>query len=207
MNSKTTRIIVGIVVLGGAICAAVAYWPTTPDVKTATDEQLVEIVTSDAFSKLTSDQQRTVMDRMWEMRRDPERREALPDLTDEQRQQMRKNMRESFMRRGEEQALRFAAAPTVEEKCAILDETIDKMRERFAQMQKRRAEPGDGNNAEPRPPRGGGDGTRQRPAPSLDRVKDRVESISPEMKAFHQALMERMMERGLEMPRRGGPPR
>ncbi len=137
---------------------------------------------------------------------------AQEDLTDEQRQELRRNMREvmgSMMTERVDEY--YAAAP--EEKDAVLDRHIDEFQERMKEWRKRREErrreQGDDADQERnreewrermRGRRGGG---------TSEQRKSRSESRDPDqmvrMMSYFQALRSRMTERGIESPGgRGG---
>ena len=143
------------------------------------------------------------------------------DLTDEQRQELRTNMREVWRSAMQERLNEyFAASP--EQQVVILDRQIDEMLEgrqrREAERANRqgpegqRANRGQGDNqAQPTDGqrRGRGSWSRgDRPRPTQQERKQRSEARNPDetaqRMAYYTAMRARMQERGIEMRGRGG---
>ena len=132
--------------------------------------------------------------------RDMIRRE---DLTDEQRRELRSNMRDVFRTMMRERMDAWYAAETDAEKTAILDQQIDEFEARRAEWERRRAEAEESEE-------GRADRERFRQmfaTPSKEERKARSESRNPDqtarMMGYFSAMRKRMEQRGIQPP--GGP--
>lgn len=136
------------------------------------------------------------------------------DLTEEQRRELRGNMRQVFQAMMDEHVNEYFSA-TEEEKLAVLDKHIDEMqkhmerwRERREQWEKERKEKGEAEpTAEEREAR-----WRERAGSQTQgQRKEQSESRNPDdmarRMAYFSAVHQRMSARGIEMPwgRGGGP--
>lgn len=133
------------------------------------------------------------------------------DLTDEQRAQIRENMRKVWEDSMQERVDEYYAATTDEERNEVLDRQIDEFEERRKEWQARRAEEEkkNGKNGEQRGPGSGGFGPQTR-----EERKERAESRDPDkmarQMAYFSAMRQRMSDRGMKPPSfgpggRGGP--
>ena len=134
---------------------------------------------------------------MFEKMRDTIRRD---DLSEEQRRQVGRNMREVGRQMMQERVTEYFSAPTVDEKKAILDKQIDEFMTMRAEWEKRREErekKGEGEDEQPEPPPGFA-------APSQEERKARSESRSADemaqVMAYFSAVEHRATERGIKMP-------
>ena len=142
------------------------------------------------------------------------------DLTEEQRRQVRQNMREIRRAETEKRVEEYFAAKE-QEKQAVLDrhidemlENLEKMRESFEkrrqQWEEQRRERGESEDDE-----AARQERRRRMIGTAQERKARSEGRDPDSMArqvaYREAMRDRMQERGLEMPRgpgfRGGPGR
>jgi hypothetical protein len=148
------------------------------------------------------------------------------DLTDEQRQQAFRNMRQVWEVELDRNVDTWYAAATAEEKTAVLDEQIDRFRKRMEDWRKqreewekrrkererRRAEEGrnaNANESDDSPRRRWGERFRTREG-RKEMSEGRDPDKSARRMAYFAAVMARMKERGIEMPMgpgRGGPRR
>jgi len=181
------------VVLAGGVYTAIVFWPASaPDPQTADANTVAEFAASDRFAELPAEQRQAYMQRLRTGDRD-RRRAMYEQMSEEQQQQFRRNMREMFRQRMTERLKRYFEADEAERK-QMLDELIDRMRDRGG----RRGPGGEGS---------GDSARRGRRGPSLDRIKGMIESHTPEQRArfmqFIGDLQQRMKQRGIE-PRRGG---
>ena len=203
------------VVAAAAVTYGVYYvWLTTPPAMPETLEQAVEVVNSPRFAQLSPQRKEAYQTRMMELFReaDDTEREAVRDRVRDEpelRRGMRDTMREVMFNRVQA----FATASPSERK-KMLDEDIDRMQ----QMRRNRPPRPEGGER-----RGGGGGPRgdrsddgsaenrqrdpDRPS-RRERMQDRIEHGDPQRQAlmmeYWRALRERMEERGIERPRRGG---
>lgn len=213
-----------IIVLGAAALlvagglAAWAFWPSgprqAPDPAAMETEQLARYIAGDAFGKLPVDQRVAFMERAREATEaeggSPMRRffAGMGSLTEEELDRARRNMRE-VGRAMMDKRLRAYGEADAEEKTRMLDEMIDRMRERTDRRSERPvddrgAERSAADEGEGRPR--GGDRDGRRPGPTPERMKRHLETADPETRAMRMQFMEdlrdRMEERGIE-PRWG----
>lgn len=125
------------------------------------------------------------------------------DLTDEQRRELRSNMREVWQSMMRERMDAWYAAESEAEKTAIIDQQINEFEARRAEWEKRRAEAEQSGESEQ-------DRERFRQMfspPSKEERKARSESRSADqtarMMTYFAAMRKRMEERGIQPP--GGP--
>ena len=142
------------------------------------------------------------------------------DLTEEQRRQVRRNMREIRRAETEKRVGEYFAA-SEQEKQAVLDRHIDEMLQNFERMresfeqrrqqwEERRRERGESEDDE-----AARQERRRRMIGTAQERKARSEGRDPDSMArqvaYREAVRNRMQERGIEMPRgpgpRGGPGR
>ncbi len=136
-------------------------------------------------------------------------REAMDNLTEEQRDQVRDEMRRGWEER-ETNSLKEFFNMTAQEQTAELDRRIDRMEK----WRKERAN--GGTNRGNRGGRGGGRGQRGTRTQSFgvgsvgasDRDRARLDRSSPESRAyrdqFRQMMSQRMQQRGIQSPGWGG---
>ncbi|MFQ5489658.1 MAG: hypothetical protein ACE5GE_02950 [Phycisphaerae bacterium] len=121
------------------------------------------------------------------------------DLSEEQRQELRKNMREVWRSAMDRRLAEYFAAADADRQ-AVLDRHIDELQERRKQWEQRRKErEQNGDNAESRR-----EDFRNRVASmSQQERKERSESRNPDQTAqrmaYFSAMRNRMSERGIEM--------
>ena len=130
------------------------------------------------------------------------------DLTEEQREELGRNIREAHQERITERINRYFSAEG-DQRTAVLDEQIDEFLEMRKRMEEaREQDPPDEDWRERMRQR-----WRNRPPPSRAERKEAFETNRAEnrsrMMAYFQAVRARMQERGMEMPRgpggHGGP--
>jgi hypothetical protein len=143
-------------------------------------------------------------DKLRETIRDTMRRD---DLTDEQRRQIAENMRTVWEGEMNKRVDEYFAAPSEEEKNAVLDRQIDEFQERMKEGEQRRKEEENKDGEKARAEQG------QRFAgmmgqQSREQRKDRSESRDPDragrQMAYFTAMRNRATERGIKMPMGGG---
>lgn len=124
------------------------------------------------------------------------------DLTEEQRRELRGNMRRVWRQAMTDRVDEYLEADP-KDQVAILDEQIDQFQEQMKAWEKRREE------MQRERERGGESGQRprQRPQRTREQRKERSEARNPDDTArtmiYIAALQQRMAERGIQMP--GGP--
>ncbi len=162
-------------------------------------------IAADAMRNMSTEEMMKLMDR--------------DDISEEDRRQLRRNMRTVWMGEMSDRAEEYFAAETEEEKNAVLDKQIDqfqKFRERMEEMRKQREDEGeDEDDEEAQKERE--DRRRNRPVQSTDQKKERMAARSPEQSAkmmnMFMAMRNRASQRGIEMGfgrgggGRGGPGR
>ncbi|MBI3834102.1 MAG: hypothetical protein HY287_07210 [Planctomycetes bacterium] len=132
-------------------------------------------------------------------------------LTDAQRQQAYRNMRDVWRQQMDAHVKEFMNAKTPDEKYAVLDKHLDEMQARMKQWEQDRKErekeqkadgAGGANGGGPNGGRGGFAGM------SEQERKERSESANPDQRAEHMAyfsaVQARATERGIPMPGPGG---
>lgn len=192
-----------VVIIALAIGAFVLFRPKPkpPEVTPANATNVVKFIASDDFAKLDAEKKKEYLDKM---RDNPEIRDAMfaqrDSLTEEQRQNLRKNMGGAFRQQMKERMNKYFALKTPEEKNKMLDETIDEMQKMRSEMEKHRKAAGD--NGKPQgPPPGGPHGPRE------GHMKNMMEKTSPQDRAqfmqFMSDMMARAKARGIQLP---GPP-
>ena len=123
------------------------------------------------------------------------------DLTDEQRRQIRENMRKVWEDTMQERVDEYYGASSDEERRQILDRQIDEFEQRRKEWQARRAEEEkkNGKDGAQGGPFAGGPGAQSR-----EERKERAESRNPDQMArqmaYFSAMRQRMSERGISPP-------
>lgn len=150
---------------------------------------------------------------MWDQMRELRDRK---DLTDEQRDQIRDNMRQAMETRWKERVDEYFAAKG-DDKKKVLDKHIDEFQKMREEMEARRKQQENqaGGPPEGDRPRGEGDrgqgGRGGRGEGSKERRMTRTQSRNPDQMArrmaYSAAIAERMKERGIQPPQWGGGPR
>jgi len=193
--------------------AAVSYgiyyvWLTTPPAMPETLTDAVEVANSPRYRQLSPQRKEAYQSRIMELFReaDDTEREALREKMRDQ-PELRRGTREVMREQMMDRVRQFAAAERADRK-KILDEDIDRMQAMFRNRPDRGDRDGGGP---PRGERNADDGERrQRPDRSnwRDRIQNRIEQGDPQRQAlmmeYWQALRDRMEERGIDHPRRGG---
>ena len=225
MNRKTALIVAACVVLvGGLAGAAYVLWPSSaekaaaPDIKSApkpsaeSPHDAIKYMASESFENLDDKAKKEYFDQVREVAGGPglRFRGRGGDLSDEERQRLRQNVRPLARKAMEERITAYFELPK-DEKTAYLDNIIDRMpagREAREERRRERAAAAEANaesapattanNNTPRP-----NGRRRRFTP--ERMKRRIETTEPEQRArhiqFRKDLRERAEERGLELRR------
>jgi hypothetical protein len=186
-------------VIGGLCVAAIAGGSS---LAMLTKSSKASAVPNDLTKEALRAQAKETPGQVFEKMRETMQRE---DLTDEQRQKVRENMREVGREMMEERVNEYFAAATEEEKKAILDRQIDefmKMREEWEKRREEREKQGE-KDGEP------SDRQNWMAQQSQQERKERSESRSADqmakMMVYFSAVQARATERGIKMPGRGGP--
>lgn len=197
MTTRTRRTIVIVLVvcaiLAGGAAATILLWPqpAPPDIATQSEQDVVRYVASEQFSKLPEPKRQVYLQAVADRfeGRPPDMRDV--ELSDEQRDRLRENVRPMFRQRMEQRIDAFFALPE-EQRDAYLDDMIDRMQE----MRNRR--PRDAGRGDRQGRRGGGF--------TPERMKQRLENTPPDRRAkmaeFFRAMRQRMEDRGIEPPGR-----
>lgn len=210
---------VAVVLIGGTVAMAVWLGSSgAPDPETANEKELVQYMASAEFGdqsdevqdryliRLRSLRDQRRQERCEEDRTDPNRAarrrgflgSAGEDLTEEQRRQLRENMRSAFGKQRDDRMKEFVAMDP-NERIDYLDSMIDRMQRRQSQRASRprpeASEARDGN-------------APRRRGFTPERMKRRIENSDPQTRAarqeFIKALHKRMQERGIEPRGRRG---
>lgn len=194
-----------LLVLGGVL--AYAYWPSTvPDPTELDETEIVETMATVDFREVSPEQRQAYFNRLHEMRGNRQQmREIVEALPEEQRRQIRRNMRSAFHEHMQQRLNEYFALQTQQEKNAFLDNAIDEMQRRMAEHEARRAQGGERSSA-----RGpdGDRGPRSHRGPSPQRLKNHIERTDPaehakRMQFFHD-MQKRAAERGITLRGPGG---
>lgn len=206
MNGKKTVALstCGVVLIAGAIAAACVFWPwkrsEPPEPEQQDTTKITKYLASEEFEKLEPEQKQAyVAGAVKRFETENTWRPARQDLTDEERERLRKNAGPLFRKVMERRIEKYFEMPK-EERTAYLDEMIDRFADMRKAREKRRAEreaagETSAGAAEPRRRRG--------PHRSFtpERLRDMIENTPPETQArFIQFMMDmraRREERGL----------
>ncbi len=209
-----------VVVAAGAVILWAGF-RGPPDPAKQTSEQVLEYVASESFAKLSDSQKQDYLTRAREEGRlDMRQVFRAEGLSDEQREQLSRNMADAGrqrMRQMQEQVMDDYFELPPEERGEYLDRIIDRMRERPMRPTGDDARSGttdrqDRTSAardDESPSRGEGRRRGRTTAEMAERMKRRIEHSDPENRArfseFMRALRERMEQRGITPrgPRRG----
>lgn len=218
----TAGVAAGVLALG---VAAWCVWPRkTPPIDgqappDAAVQDVAAYLSSEEFAALDESQRETYIGRVAEEFAEKDlgslfRRRGRDGEkpSEEERKRRRSVMRPLMQKIREKQLDKFFALPE-KEKVKYLDRQIDRMLEQRKEWQKRREERQKAKKADPKPgstssaksTRGTGPRRGRRFTPA--RIKQRIETTSPEERArreaYWRALRERMKSRGIKGPRRG----
>ncbi len=199
-------IVAGIAGLGVYLFGIVTA-PPPPDPKAAETEEVRDYLASDKFAKLSDDDKKLYVDQLradGKFRRPGPRREDGEEPTEEEKakhEKIRENVGSVFRKMREDRVKDYFTLPE-EARVAYLDAMINEMEERRKEHQAGRETEG-GEKKEDRPEgerRGGGhDGHR---GPTPERMKQRIETTDPVLRAqiteFHDAMRARMEARRQE---------
>jgi len=191
-----------LIVLGLAGSAAAVFiwapWARPPDPTTQQPEQIAAYVASERFARLPSTRKKQYLNRARQVA--DWRRFRRIDLTDEQRQQLRRNVAPVMQEMMQERIDEYFKLPP-EQRQAQLDEVIDAMRNRPRPQARSRP------TSRPRNAAAGAGGRRWRGF-SPQRLKNRLENTPPEVRArreqYFRDLRQRMRQRGITPGRRRG---
>jgi len=190
-SPKGFAIVVGVVLSLGAIGWAVS----ARSASARTTSTLPKELQIDALKAQTADPAK-----VWETAREARQRE---DLTEEQRRELGRNMREVVRTAMNERVDAYFNAPE-DQKVALLDAQIDQFVAMRQEWEKERQNRPGANEGEPNR------GPRDREGfqmPSQEERKSRSESRNPDQMArqmaYFSAMQQRAKERGIQMPGRG----
>ncbi len=204
----TLAVAVGLV--GGAVGAAVLFWPASPPDPTAqTPEEVTKYMASKDFAGLDAEQKRQYFQAARQTQTSQPWRRPSGDLSEEERKRFRENVRPMMQQMMEGRVTKYFELPP-QERVGYLDEMIDQMQAMRQAMGQRRREPAarggtsDSASGRRRGPHGQGF--------TPERMKRMIETTPPEQRArfveFHEAFRARMQQRGISSggPGRGGRP-
>ncbi len=210
MNKK---FFISVLVLLMAISGVLAYFkyysePVLPDPKDQKPVDIAKLMASPDFSKLSSNTKDKYLENLMNQDKTREIFYSSEGMTDDQKKNLRENMRSVFEIRMKKTVDEYFAL-TPDKREEYLDKKIDEMAERFAERQRAaEAQGGSGNPPGPSawgpggggggpPGQGGGGGRRQ--GPSVQQVKSRIETTDPLVRAqgaqFRKDMRARMEQR------------
>ncbi|MFZ2658356.1 MAG: hypothetical protein WAX69_25710 [Victivallales bacterium] len=211
MNRK---FILSVLVLLMAVSGVLAYYkyyyvPPLPDPKEQKPEDIAKMMASKDFTKLPARVKDTYLENLANQENTRQVFYSSEGMTDDQKKNLRDNMRSVFELRMKKTADEYFALPA-DKREEYLDNEIDKMAERFAERQ-RAAEAQGGTGTPPGGPgawgQGGGagggahgpGGAGGRPRPTVDQIKNRVGSTDPATRAitsqYRKDMRARMQQR------------
>lgn len=223
------RLFVTAGVVAGVLALGVAAWCMWPQKAPPIDDQapppdaavkdVATYLSSEEFAALDESGREAYINRVAEEFAEKDlgslfrrRRRDGEEPSEEERKRRRSVMRPLMQKIREKQMDKFFALPE-KEKAKYLDGQIDRMLERRKEWQKRRQEREAARKADPTSSSisnrksSGGPGRRRGRWFTLERIKQRIETTSPEERArreaYWRALRDRMKARGIEGPRRG----
>ncbi|MGE4565621.1 MAG: hypothetical protein AB7F32_12170 [Victivallaceae bacterium] len=194
--SKSKRKIIAIVagalvVLGGALAAAIALWPVKPPDPKESLDNAVKFVASDNFKKMPKNEQFAYMESMGEDRRAVF--EASRNLPEADRDKFRENMGRAFMAQRTKELAEFFKK-SKEEQNAELDRDIARMKE----WEKARAARNTSGNNQPGPGGPGGGNRPPRTPPSAQQMRERDAASNPASRAMMQVKRAMMQQRAAQ---------
>ncbi|HCE43897.1 MAG TPA: hypothetical protein DET40_10150 [Lentisphaeria bacterium] len=206
MNKK---FFISVLVLLLSVTGVLAYYkyysvPELPDPKEQKPEDITKMMASDNFSKLPDKVKDKYLENLANQENTRQIFYSSETMTDDQKKNLRENMRTVFELRMKKTTDEYFALPAGKRE-EYLDKEIDKMAERFAERQ-RAAESQGGTGSVPghgawgpggAPGQGGGAGRRQ--GPTAQQVKTRIETTDPLARAqanqFRKDMRARMQQR------------
>ncbi len=173
----------GVITAAGVL--TYAFWPArAPEPTGENSEQVVKFITSDAFAKLSDDKKQAYLRQAgWGVFR-----QARENLSDEERERLRKNVGGVFRQRIASRVDEYFELPA-EQRTAYLDEMINRMGQR-PRFRRPPGESSDGSSSG-RP--------RRRGRFTPQRLKRMIENTSPEQRAKFTQFMKDMRQRREEL--------
>jgi hypothetical protein len=175
--------------------------PPTVDVDALSPDQILARMKSGELQALAPEDRRAAVHKLTEDRETFHEMMQDDTVSDEERNRLRETMRETFREEQQARVQEYFALPK-EERDAYMDKLADEMADRFQRWQ----QDGQAN----RPPRddNANAANGERRGPSLDRMKERIESSDPVERAqqaeFRRVMREKMEARGINGPGGGG---
>lgn len=180
-----------LIVLGGAVVAAIALWPVKPPDPKDSLDNAVKFVASDGFKKMPKNEQFAYMESMGDDRRAVF--EASRNLPEADRDKFRENMGRAFMaQRSKELADFFKKSK--EEQNAELDRDIARMKE----WEKARAARNASGNNQPGPGGPGGGNRPPRTPPTAQQMRERDAASNPASRAMMQVKRAMQQQRAAQ---------
>lgn len=202
MNKKYAITAVAVLLAGTASFAYYKYSqpPELPDPGKQKTEDIAKLMASDKFSKLPEDLKNKYLENLSNQDKTREIFYSAGSMTDDEKKNLRENMRPMFEIAMNKKAKEYFALPP-EKRDAFLDNEIDKMAERFANRPDNRGNRdtavGQGGRAPGGAAAGNAGGRRQ--GPSAKAVKKRIETTDPVDRAmsaqYRAALRARAQQR------------
>lgn len=202
-SSKGPIIIVAIVLLMLIGGATALFWPSSPKTaKSPHGQSFTErknYVMSGKFQSLSMDEKKKYLKAAMKSGNHRKMFKAMRDMPKEERDKLRKNMRPIFRAMMQERVEGYFNQKTPEAKQAYLDKQIDEYMKRRQTRKEQQKE----LTAEEKEARKKRREEWRKRGPSLDRMKERIETSDPKERAqrtqYFMALKARMQERGVSM--------
>jgi uncharacterized membrane protein len=216
MNRKVVSIVtIGVVLMAGIAGGAYLLWPRPapepaeppPDPSAQKPQEALKYMASEAFEKLDDEAKKEYFDQVREASggRGFGFRGRGADLTDEERERLRQNVRPLAMKAMEDRMSAYFELPA-EEQTAYLDDIIDRMQAGREAREERRKERAEAAETAPDAETATAGNTPRRDHHrrgfTPERMKTRIETSEPEQRARHveffKALRNRAEERGVD---------
>lgn len=191
-----------LLITGGVIYLCVGSGTEPPSPEDQTPEEKVKFLASDNFSELPQEAKQKYLTEAVQEGKFREIFRSSRELPEEERKKLRENLHPVFRKMMQERINKYFTITNEDERIAYLDKLIDEHEERGKRMRERMENMSQEEREEMKKRH-----ERRRGGPSLDRIKNRIESHTPQERAqftqFFMAMRARMAQRGIS---RHGPP-
>lgn len=198
MKKKYVITVVALLFTGSATFAYYIYFrsPKLPDPGKQKTEEITKLIASDNFTKLPEDLKNKYLENLANQDKAREIFYSARSMTDDEKKNLRENMRGMFEMAMNKKAKEYFALPQ-EKREAFLDSELDKMAERFGNRPPPAFGQGGGAPSGGAAAQGNQGGRRQ--GPSAKAVKKRIETTDPVDRAmaaqYRTALRARAQQR------------
>ncbi len=207
MKKKYVIAAVAVLFASSASFASYKYFtrPTLPNPDKQKTEDIAKLMASDKFTKIPEDLKNKYLENLANQDKAREIFYSSRSMTDDEKKNLRENMRSMFEIAMNKKAKEYFALPP-EKREAFLDNELDKMAERFANRPNNPGGPnpgfgqGGGGGGPGAAAQGNAGGRRQGPTPQA--VKKRIETTTPVDRAMAAQYRAAMRARGQQRAQR-----